>query len=128
MAEGFLRSFDPRLEVFSAGTHPSTHVHARAVQVMKEAGIDLSDAYPKSVERFLHEPFDYVITVCDSARETCPVFTGTVRHRVHIGFDDPASATGTEKAVTAVFRRVRDEISEEFRRFYETELHGGVRR
>ena len=118
MAEAFLKSFDPQLEVYSAGTHPSSQVHPKAIAVMKEAGIDLTKAYPKSVDQFLTQPFDYVVTVCDSAKETCPVFTGRVKHRLHIGFDDPAEAHGTDEAVLSVFRRVRDEIKQEFMKFY----------
>lgn len=117
MAEGFLRSFKPSWQVFSAGTKAAARVHPKAVQVMAEAGIDLSGHAPKTVERFLHEPFDYVITVCGNAKETCPVFIGDVKHRLHIGFDDPAEAEGTEEEVLAVFRRVRDEIRERFALF-----------
>ena len=76
MAEGFLKSFDPKLEVYSAGTKPSGQVHPKAVQVMQEAGISLSGNYPKSADRFIHQTFDYVITVCGHAQENCPVFTG----------------------------------------------------
>lgn len=118
MAEYFLRSFDPSLKVYSAGTNPSTRVHPKAVQVMNEAGISLDGAFPKSVDRFINEPFDYVITVCDNAKETCPVFVGKVKHRLHIGFDDPAEAQGTEEEVLTVFRRVRDEIKQDFSLFY----------
>ncbi len=122
MAEGFLRSFDPALDVHSAGTHPATRVHPKAVLVMNEAGIDLSNAFPKNVDRYIDEPFDFVITVCDHAKETCPVFSGTVRHREHIGFDDPAEATGSEEEVMQVFRRVRDEIRQRFFEFYRSEI------
>jgi arsenate reductase (thioredoxin) len=118
MAEGFLKHFDPTLEVYSAGTHPASRVHPRAIEIMKEVGIDISANAPKSVDQFLTLPFDYVITVCDHAKETCPLFTGNVSHRVHIGFDDPAEAVGTDEEVTAVFRRVRDEIKEAFRQFH----------
>ena len=118
MAEGFLKSFDPQLEVYSAGTAPSERVHPKAVQVMAEAGIDISKGYPKKVDDFIDQAFDYVITVCDSAKETCPVFTGKVKHRLHIGFDDPAETTGSEEEVLAVFRRVRDEIKRDFSKFY----------
>lgn len=118
MAEGYLASFDPRLSVHSAGTRPSQRVHPLAVRVMDEAGIDLSSHHPKSVDRFLAEPFDFVITVCDNAKETCPVFIGKVRRRLHIGFDDPAGATGTPEEVLGVFRRVRDEIRRDFHRLY----------
>lgn len=112
MAEGFLRSFDPELEVYSAGTAPSDRVHPKAIAVMKEKGVDLSGHRTKKVDEFLDKSFDYVITVCDQAKESCPVFLGDVRHRLHIGFDDPAEATGTDEEIYAVFRRVRDEIAE----------------
>ena len=117
MAEGFLRSFDSALEVFSAGTKPAESVHPIAVKVMREEWIDISLYKPKSVEEYLHRPFDYVITVCDAANESCPLFTGSVEHRLHIGFDDPAEAKGTQEEVLAVFRRVRNEINQRFRKF-----------
>lgn len=120
MAEGFLKSFDPALDVYSAGTKAAERVHPTAILVMKEIGIDLSACRPKKVEQFLSQPFDYVVTVCDHARETCPVFLGSVKHRLHIGFDDPAEAAGTEKEIIAVFRRVRDEIKRDFLQFYHT--------
>ncbi len=118
MAEAFLKNSDPLLEVYSAGTQPAARVHPNAVAVMKEVGIDLTGAYPKSVDQFLSWEFDYVITVCDHAKETCPLFTGRVKHRLHIGFDDPARAEGTTDEVLAVFRRVRDEIRHEFSILY----------
>lgn len=124
MAEGFLKSFDPSMEVFSAGTNPSSQVHPKAVQVMKEIGIDLSQNYPKNVDEFLEQPFDYVITVCDHAKETCPVFTGKVKEQLHIGFEDPAEATGTEEEILAVFRRIRDEIKRDFHKFYVEKVKG----
>ncbi len=118
MAEGFLKSFDPALEVFSAGTKAAFNVHPKAIRVMAEIGIDLNGNYPKKVEQFLSQPFDYVVTVCDNAKETCPVFIGNVKNRIHIGFDDPAEATGTEEEILSVFRRVRDEIKTDFFTFY----------
>jgi arsenate reductase len=84
MAEGFLKTFAPKAEVFSAGTAPSANVHPLAIKVMHERGIDISRTAPKSVDQFLSQSFDYVITVCDSARESCPVFTGAVTTRLHI--------------------------------------------
>jgi len=120
MAEGFLKSFDSELEVYSAGTKPAERVNPKAIQVMQEMGIDISKNYPKDVEKFVNESFDYVITVCDNAKETCPVFTGKVGQQLHIGFEDPAEATGTEEEVLAVFRRVRDEIKEKFWEFYQS--------
>ncbi len=122
MAEGFLKSFDGSLEVYSAGTKPSGHVHPKAIQVMKEAGIDLSGHYPKSTDRFISQPFDHVITVCGNANENCPVFTGHVKHRQHIGFEDPAEATGTEEEILAEFRKIRDQIKVRFFDFYRREL------
>lgn len=118
MAEVFLRSFAAQWEVYSAGTQPAARVNPRAVAVMREVGIDLAQSSPKSVDQFTHQAFDYVITVCDHAKETCPVFTGKVRNRLHIGFDDPAEATGTEEEILATFRRVRDEIWQKFHQFY----------
>lgn len=118
MAEGFLKSFDAKLEVLSAGTNPASKVHPKAMQVMKEIGIDLSKNFPKSVEQFLDESFDYVITVCDNAKETCPVFLGKVGKRLHIGFEDPNDAIGTDEQILFVFRKVRDEIKTNFYEFY----------
>lgn len=117
MAEGFLKFFDKNLEVYSAGTKPADKVNPFAVKAMKEVGIDISQNYPKLVDQFLNDSFDYVITVCDNAKETCPVFIGDVKHHLHIGFDDPAEAVGTEEEVMPVYRRVRDEIKREFQKF-----------
>ncbi len=118
MAEGFLKSFDPGLQVFSAGTDPARQPNPNAIEVMKEVGIDISANKPKNVDIFLAEPFDYVITVCGHAREVCPYFSGEVSHRLHIGFDDPADATGTKEEILEVYRRVRDEIKDRFQKFY----------
>ena len=118
MAEGFLKSFDPSLEVVSAGTEPSGKVHPKAIQVMKEEGIDISSGYPRSVNKFLNEAFDYVVTVYGGAKESCPMFSGEEKYRLHIGFDDPAEATGTEEFVLSEFRRIRNEIKRDFRKFY----------
>jgi arsenate reductase len=122
MAEGLLKSFDENLEVFSAGTNPSNQVHPKAVIVMKELGIDLSKNYPKKVDQFLTDAFDFVITVCDNAKETCPVFLGKVKNQLHIGFEDPAEATGTDEEILNEFRRIRDEIKKDFYEFYLKEL------
>jgi arsenate reductase (thioredoxin) len=122
MAAGFLKSFDPNLEIYSAGTNPAINVSSRAIQVMQEIGIDISKEHPKLVDHFLDESFDYVITVCDHANETCPVFMGKVNHRLHLGFEDPALAAGTKEEVLTIFRHVRDEIKEQFYKFYKSEL------
>ncbi len=118
MAEGFLKSFNPELQVFSAGTKPSEDVNPNAIKVMNEIGIDLGKNYPKNVELYLNNSFDYVITVCDNAKETCPVFIGKVSKKLHIGFEDPAEADGTEEEILSVFRKIRDEIKKEFYNFY----------
>lgn len=123
MAEGFLKSFNPDFKVYSAGTYPSSIVHPKAIKVMNEVGIDLSKNYPKSVNQFLNEPFDYVITVCDNAKETCPIFIGNVGKQLHIGFEDPAEAQGTEEEILSVFRQIRDEIKKEFYEFYKNINH-----
>jgi arsenate reductase len=118
MAEGFLKSFDKELEVYSAGTFPALKVSPYAVKVMKEIGIDIASQYPKKVDEFISQSFDYVITVCDNAKETCPVFTGDVKHRLHTGFEDPAEAMGSKDEVLKVYRKVRDEIKKSFKDFY----------
>jgi len=122
MAEGFLKAFDSTLEVFSAGTKAEGKVNPNAIQVMNEMGIDLSYNKPESVSVYLEQSFDYVITVCDGAKEICPVFTGDVQYRIHIGFDDPADATGTKEEVLSEFRRIRDEILIDFFAFYNIQI------
>lgn len=126
MTEGFLKSLDPRLEVFSAGTKPAPRVNPFAVQVMKEVGIDISGGSPKKVDQFISQSFDYVITVCDDADKSCPNFRGKVGTRAHIGFPDPAKATGTDAEKLAVFRRVRDDIGKRFREYFEMEIRKGL--
>ncbi len=120
MAEGFLKKFDKSLEVFSAGTKAELKINHRAVEVMTEVGIDISAGKPDKVDKFLKTDFDYVITVCDGANEICPVFTGHVKNRLHIGFDDPAEARGTESEIMKVFRRIRDEIKTDFTKLYKS--------
>ena len=122
MAHGFLQSFDSRLEVYSAGTKPAEKVNPMAVKVMNEMGIDLSSHSPKSVNLYTGQEWDYVITVCGGANESCPMFTGKVRNRLHIGFDDPSEATGTQEFINREFHRVRDEIKARFYDFYINEL------
>ena len=118
MAQGFLKSFDDKIEVESAGTQPASKVNLNAVIVMGETGIDISKNSPKSVDEFLNNEWDYVITVCDDAKETCPVFLGKVKHRMHFGFEDPSNASGSEEFIMSEFRRIRDEIKTTFFRFY----------
>ena len=118
MAEGILKTFDDEIEVHSAGTKPAQYVSSKAIKVMDEIGIDISGNYPKNVNSFINDEFDYVITVCDSAKESCPIFTGKVKNRLHIGFEDPYEAIGTEKEVMDFYIKIRNEINTEFRKFY----------
>jgi arsenate reductase (thioredoxin) len=119
MAEGILKSLDAGLDVQSAGTQPAARVNPFAIRAMKELGVDISAEHPKSVQQFVAQSFDYVITVCDDADKNCPNFTGKVGKRVHIGFPDPAAAIGTDAEVMAVFRQVRDDIRNRFTDFYQ---------
>ncbi len=118
MAEGFLKSFDKKLEVYSAGTSPAEKVNPFAIKAMKEIGIDISNNISEDVTKYLPQSFDYIITVCDNAKGSCPVFSGKVKHRLHIGFDDPADAVGTEEEIISVYKRVRDEIKKDFYELY----------
>jgi len=122
MAHGWLQSFDQSLEVHSAGTEPAARINAQAVEVMADAGIDISQHYPKSVDQYLKDKWDWVITVCGDANERCPYFSGEVKHRIHIGFDDPSHAEGSDEFIRSEFIRVRDEIKQEFSNFYLTNI------
>jgi len=120
MAEGWLRHLaGDRFEVFSAGAKPTGYVHPLAIRVMAEAGVDISQHRSKSIDEFAGQPLDLLVTVCDHARESCPMYAGA-KKQVHWGFDDPAHATGTEEEKLAVFRRVRDEIRQQIQNFLET--------
>jgi len=118
MAHGFLQSFDPDITVRSAGTEASGKLNPKAVAVMKEAEIDISHHTSDSVDQYLGEEWDYVITVCGGANEACPAFIGKVKHRLHMGFDDPSHAVGTDEFIRSEFIRVRDEIKTGFLKFY----------
>lgn len=122
MAHGFLQSFDKELHVCSAGTEASGKLNEKAVAAMKEIGIDISSHTSDFVEKYLGEEWDYVITVCGGANENCPTFLGKVKHRLHIGFDDPSHAVGTDEFIWSEFRRVRDEIKEGFWKFYNEQI------
>ena len=109
MAEGLLRhEGGDRFDVFSAGTKPS-HVRPEAIAVMNDIGVDISAHRSKSVDEFVGHDLDYIITVCNNAKETCPVFPGTAK-RLHWPFDDPAAVEGPENIRLAAFRKIRDEI------------------
>ena len=118
MAEGILRSIaGDKFDVASAGVAPS-RVRPEAVEAMRDIGVDISTHRSKSVDEFLEEPFDYVITVCDNAKESCPVFPGNAE-RIHWSFDDPAAYEGTDDEKLSEFIRVRDQIFEKLRIFFE---------
>ncbi|MGB9694862.1 MAG: arsenate reductase ArsC [Caldisericaceae bacterium] len=109
MAEAFLNYiYGERFDAFSAGTHPGV-LNSYVVKVMSEKGIDISQNKTKSVEEFRGKKFDYVVTVCDRAREECPYFPGALQ-QIHKGFDDPSAFTGEENEVLAKVRKLRDEI------------------
>ncbi|GAF02276.1 arsenate reductase ArsC [Saccharicrinis fermentans] len=122
MAHGFLQSFDANITVCSAGTEASGKLNAKAVKAMAEIGIDISGHTSDSVSKYLDEEWDYVITVCGGANEACPAFVGKVKHRLHIGFDDPSHALGSEEFIWSEFIRVRDEIKAGFRKFYDEQI------
>jgi len=122
MAHGFLQSFDRNITVCSAGTEASGKLNQKAVAVMKEVGIDISHHTSDSVDLYLDQEWDYVITVCGGANENCPAFFGKVKHRLHMGYDDPSHAVGTDNFISSEFIRVRDEIKEGFLKFYTEEI------
>jgi len=118
MAHGWLQSFDSRITVCSAGTQASGKLNEKAVKAMLDAGVDISSHTSDSVEKYLGETWDYVITVCGGANETCPAFIGSVKHRLHMGYDDPSHAVGTDEFIWSEFVRVRDEIKSGFYKLY----------
>ena len=122
MAHGFLQSFDENLHVRSGGTEPAARINPKAVDVMAELGIDISHHTPHRVDEYLGEEWDYVITVCDHANETCPAFFGNVKNRLHLGFEDPSHATGTPDFVYGEYVRIRDQIRETFLQFYDENI------
>jgi len=126
MAHGFLQSFDSDITVCSAGTEASGKLNPGAVTAMKESGIDISHHTSDSVDLYLGEEWDFVITVCGGANEACPAFSGKVKHRLHIGFDDPSHAVGTEEFIQSEFRRVRDEIKDRFWKLYTEQIKPGL--
>ena len=99
-------------DAYSAGTKPETQVNPFAINVMAEIGVDISHHTPKPISKYKDENFDIVATLCENAREICPVFTGISQHQIHHGFIDPADASGSNKEITKVYRQVRDEIRE----------------
>jgi arsenate reductase len=122
MAHGFMKSFDSRITIHSAGTEASGKLNPKAVEAMREIGIDISHHTSESVDLYLDDEWDYVITVCGGANENCPAFPGKVKKRLHIGFDDPTYATGTDEFIWSEYIRVRDEIQKSFYKFYTDEI------
>jgi arsenate reductase len=121
MAEGLLRhDGGPECQVFSAGTQPS-RVRPEAIQVMREVGIDISGHRSKSVDEFAGQDFDYVITVCDNAKESCPVFPAKAKP-IHWSIEDPAAAQGSEEERLSAFRLVRDELRARLQAFAQGEV------
>ena len=119
MAHGLLESFGKDLAVYSGGVKAEPRVNPKAVLVMREMGIDISDHKPCQVDEYIDEEWDYVITVCDNADKTCPVFRGNVKHRLHIPFEDPSKVTeGTYEFKMNEYRRIRDEINDKFFKLY----------
>lgn len=110
MVEGLLKSMFPTWEIFSAGTKPTGFVHPLAIKSLKEIGIDISHYQSKSIHQFLDQSWDYVITVCADANNSCPVFIGAVKKRVHLGFPDPALTLGSENQKLTRFNSLRDEM------------------
>ena len=108
MAEGF--AIDMGWDAYSAGIKPETQVNPFAINVMAKIGIDIAQHTPEPISKYLDENFDIVATLCDNARETCPVFTSVLQHQIHHGFIDPADATGSDSEITEVYHQVRDEI------------------
>ena len=115
MAHGFLESYDSSIIVRSAGTEASGKLNPMAVSVMKELGIDISDHTSDQVDQYLNQKWDYVITVCGGANETCPAFIGHVKNRLHLGFEDPSDAVGSDEFILSEFRRIRDDIGVAFK-------------
>ncbi|MCK5846481.1 MAG: arsenate reductase ArsC [Bacteroidales bacterium] len=116
MAEAFLNNMEG-ITAFSAGTNPSKQVHPLAIKVMLEEGIDISKNKPKNSNVFVNDSFDYVITVCDNAKESCPIFTGDVKKQIHMGFEDPDEVKGSSEFILSEFRRIRGEIKTAFIKF-----------
>ncbi len=120
MSEYIIKKLLPGAEVYSAGVNPARRVNPLTVQVMEEAGYDLSKAFPKHSDTFTEMNFDYVITVCGHANETCPVFSGEVKNKLHIGFEDPDAALGSDEEKIAFFRNIRDKITEEMTKLFKS--------
>jgi arsenate reductase len=118
MSEYIIKKILPDAEVYSAGVKPASRVNPLTIKVMEEDGYDMTGAVPKHSDQVLKMSFDYVITVCDHANETCPVFMGEVKNRLHKGFEDPDAAQGSEEEKLVFFRKIREQIKEEMTKLF----------
>lgn len=114
MAHGWLKQINPSLNVYSAGTIPAKEVNPLAIEVMKASGVDISSHKPTSVEEYLEMDWDYVITVCDDAKESCPLFLGKTKNRLHYSFEDPSKAVGSQEFIWKEFQKISLEINHIF--------------
>lgn len=114
MAHGILQALNADLHVYSAGTNPAKRVHPMAVKALKEFDIDISHHVPMHVDHYGKERWDYVITVCDDAEKQCPIFKGKVKHRIHIGFEDPVQECDSKEVLLEKFKEIRNLILIEF--------------
>lgn len=126
MVHGFLQSFDKNLEAYSGGTESAVQVNSKAMEVMKEVGIDISSHISTHINTYTNQERDYVITVCRGASESCLTFIGKVGKRLRIGFDDPPHTTGTLEFIDSEFHRMCSETRNAFARFYITEIRKGI--
>lgn len=122
MAEAILKNIDPSLKVESAGTEPAESVHPLTIKAMSEIGIDISQSSTKSIYQFLNEDWDFLITVCDIAKESCPAFLGEVKNSIHLKFADPLEYEGSDEFLLKLIRSTRSQIIEEFEDFHNTYL------
>lgn len=122
MAEAYLRSFDQSLEVYSAGSNPDDKIHPLAIEVMKEEGLDISDRVPKKIEPFFDQCFDYVLTMSNKEKELLDSFNGRVENKIHLNFEDPVQVECKDNDRIEAFRQTRDDIRENFERFYRAHL------
>lgn len=122
MAEAYLQSFDSKLEVMSAGSKPDNQIHPLAIEVMKEDGIDISNKKPKKIDQYLNESFDYVLTLCNKETSLLDAFNGNVQNKIHLNFEDPLTNCDDNSNEIETFRQTRDDIKENFERFYQAHL------
>ncbi|HPW66743.1 MAG TPA: arsenate reductase ArsC [Salinivirgaceae bacterium] len=124
IAEAYLKSFDNRLEVFSAGIEPAKQVNEFTIQVMNEVGIDISNNITKAANQFVTEPFDYIITLSNGANKNCPHFENSVKNRWHLAYEDPTIINDDKENLLMLFRQVRDDLHTGFLSFYRTQIEG----